>query len=418
VLACVHGRARWWIEHDWTERLIGPKAPNWFKLSGDPRATRQKAGHRRGIWKVELGDRVVYAKVSRLPKHSLRERLRLSLRITPAEREWRVARAARQRGAPVVHFVGLAVRGGGRPGTILLSEAVPKSRTLAAAWAATGRMTASDRRAARLTLIDEVASMYAQAHRSGLVHADNHPQNILVAQEAILVDLPGGLLRSRAARHRDRVRTLAQLEHHFRRIASRSERLRFAKTYLDALGHGHRSQVRRFLGQIAESRADHAVHLARIRDRRLRGDGKYFGRIRAGGDLAYRATVVLKLERRHVFPEPGVPDRTLDDWKSLLASVAARDSGTSAHPGPSMTEARGHDLSVVHYQAQSFWERLKWTLLGSPPAQFFRRCHQLRHRDITAPLPLAMMSGRTGWLIARAWLILPRGISQPSGSTL
>jgi hypothetical protein len=47
-------------------------------------------------------------------------------------------------------------------------------------------------------------------------------------------------------------------------------------------------------------------------------------------------------------------------------------------------------------QPANFFQRLKWILFGSPHRRAFARAHQLRHRDIRAPLLLAYMEERDG----------------------
>lgn len=429
-VACLRlGRTHWQVRQDFHDLVLGPHAPNWFRLSRDTRAIQLKSGHRRRIWQVHLDSCSVHAKVSRPPRHSLRDRLRSVLRITAAEREWRIGRRAAARGAPVPQIVALGVRRGRKPGAVLISVSIPAGLTLAAAWTRSRKMPERDRVAEQRRLTALVAKLYAQAHRTGLVHRDNHPQNIVLAggQEVIhgvLVDLASASLRRRPATHRERLVNLAQLEHHFHRFATRTQRLRFLRSYLNhTAGPGHETKVsadltnesqsqpgstlamraaraarRKWVRQILAIREHHALALARVRDRRIRTNNAYFATLHLDG--GWKASVVLKLERRHVFPEPTVADRTGDEWRAVLAELCRALEIEGAGPTASAAGVRAFrwkgggsmTSAILRGQARS-------------AKSIFLRAHQLRHRDIAAPLVLGCLSRRG--VKAGSWLLLP-----------
>jgi len=208
---------------------------------------------------------------------------------------------------------------------------------------------------------------------------------------AVFVDvIPAWLSRGRAS-HRRIVASLAHLDQYFHRVATRSERLRFLRAYLDALdaaetARDERLREQRLVQAILRERARHGLRLARRRDQRIWRTGKYFStfKLHAGSPQTVRATVVLDLERRHLFPESQTPDRSEGEWRNVLrAFIDAPENPTRAH------ELARHGLQCETMRPRNFLQRLKWTLFGSPHRRAFLRAHQLRHRDVRAPLLLA-----------------------------
>jgi hypothetical protein len=168
---------------------------------------------------------------------------------------------------------------------------------------------------------------------------------------------------------------------------------------------------RRFLSSITEARIQGSGRLARHWDRRLRRTGKYFATFDLGD--GWRARAVLALERRHVFPEPGVPDRTIAQWRSLLGRVIER--WPEVVQGTQPLDHQGFGVEVDHIG--SLPKRLL-ALVGRPP-QFreFEACHRLRHRDIAADLVLAYAEHRTGGLVDMTLLLRAYAQRQPSDAS-
>jgi hypothetical protein len=151
--------------------------------------------------------------------------------------------------------------------------------------------------------------------------------------------------------------------------------------------------------------------LARGRDRRIRRLGKYFATMSLGG--GWRATCALALERRHVFPEPDQPDRTIAEWKAALGPIlAAVDTGTPLGP-----PAAGDGFRIEMERPSGLLTRLRWTLGGSPHSRAFADCHRQRHRDHATGLVLGYAEHRKRGLIDATLLLLPNRdgpISQPN----
>ncbi|MCH7884668.1 MAG: hypothetical protein IIC01_05395, partial [Planctomycetes bacterium] len=236
VIRVRQGSADWSVRASWRDLLFGPNAPDWFSLEGAPDARCVKSGFGRSVWCVRLGDRVLFAKV--FDKTARLGAVRRWLTGSAAEMEFRKALAAEQRGVPVVQMVGVGRQTASPLRTVLLSEELSGALSLPEAWICNiGKLKGVERRRAVARWMEPVAKLYALAHARGFVHLDGHPHNILTCTgclgelEAVFVDLRlACLTRAPAPRHRV-FRSLGQLDHFFKRLATRSERVRFLRRY-------------------------------------------------------------------------------------------------------------------------------------------------------------------------------------------
>ncbi len=392
--------AVWRIDRTWRERLIGSDAPDWFELEKDPRATCVKCGFQRRTWRVELEEKLVYAKIARLTG-GLAARWSTCLGLSAGQREWRISRQAESRGVAVAHCIAIGIdRGAGRR-TALLSEGIEGAVPLTDAWK--NRWTHGGHRS-RLhesnAVIEAVARLFVRAHESGFVHRDGHPNNILVhptasgEKAATFIDVVLASITKGPAPYAAIVRSLAQLDHAFTRRATRAQRLRFLRRYLELLGVPHSRREERWLEHrivpaIDDARSVHAARLARQRDRRIFRDGKYFTRLSLS--RGWQAQVALRLSRRHVFPEAQIPDRTREDWSRILEPPL----WAWEHDRATTIETDSERLKIRIDLPDGLFARLAWTMNGSPLRRLFVRCHRLRHRDLPAPPALGYLQHRT-----------------------
>jgi tRNA A-37 threonylcarbamoyl transferase component Bud32 len=412
VVRVRRAREDWLVHRQDQARLLGPEAPDWFAIKGDPRLREVKKGRDRSIFRVELGAGVVYVKASR--PSGWRERCKQLLLGGPAEREWRVSRRAHELGVPAVRCLAVGVQAGSPKQGVLLTEELGDGETLADAWE--GRICAlrggARRREAR-KLIDAVARLFAAAHRAGFFHRDAHPTNILVKceggeYEAVFADLHGARIRGGDLEPALPARSLAHLDQYFHRRATRTERLRFSRQYL-AHWQGRPAtgllvtpgRERAWLNTLSAAATAHRRALAAQRDRRLKGNGKYFARIRLTG--GWTAVVALELERRHVFPEDRIPDRSEADWRAILEPLLTRAGADEPVDAPAVSKEIRGEIET----ATGMVERVLWTLRGSPSRLAFERCHRLRHRDRYSPLLLAVAEHRSAGLMDRTVLLAP-----------
>ncbi len=401
---------------------MGPGSPDWLALECEPRAEPVKAGYARTTWRVALGDRTVFAKV--IDHGGFVGWLKRCTAADTARREWRALRQARSRGVSVVRSLAIGVDWGVSRRTVLITEGLPDAISLPDAWRqCVEQASGHERRATGSDLINAVARLFAVAHERGFVHDDAHPNNILMHSkpngklETSYVDVHSSWFARRPVSVRRSVESLTQLEQFFHRRATRTERLRFLRSYLSrresmAQYWGEQWVDRAFLARLARAEISHARRLACRRDRRLRRCGKYFATFPLND--GWKATAALRLERRHVFPETDVPDRTEDDWCALLNPPARSLADGRAAVG-------AFDQSGLHVETnrlERLVERVSATCFGSAHWRVFERSHRMRHRDVPAELILAYAKHQRHGLIDATVLIRPTRVDTDSAKAV
>ncbi len=411
VARVTSGGAEWLVREKWRDQLLGPGAPNWFALSTKRGATRVKLGRYREVWRLDLDRHTVYAKI--IDQGSLMAGLKARLLGTAAKREWHAALKAERRRVPVVRALGVGRKREAGGKTVFLSEGPPGAVTLPKAWerhvACTGP---GGRRLAAAPLIDASARLFAVAHEQGFRHRDAHPGNILVRTpaggpwEAMFVDVLGASTSGRRVSFGRSIDALARLDHYFHRLATQTERLRFLRAYTRYRASGRQGvsrwlTIRKIIATLGEARTVHASELARQRDQRLRRDGKYFATFPVG--RGWKVTAALTLERRHVFPERDVPDRTIGQWRDLLRrTLSAVATGENLE-----TIVRTDGLRFAARYPSGTYDRLWWAIGTAPDRRVFNECHRRRHRDEPGDLILACAEHKTGGLVDATVLIRP-----------
>lgn len=412
IVRVANPRAVWRVRADWRDRLLGRQAPDWLNLEDDPRANCVKVGHRRKTWRVSPGDGMVFAKVVEL--HRWADFLKHWVFGTAVDREWRASRRAEAVGIQVVRCLGL-VAGRARPLRIaLLTEGLDDAASLTDAWARyVAHGPPGEQRSCATAIMNSVSTLVASAHERGFVHGDEHPNNILLARterppgfKAFYVDVHASRITSRPTSIRRTVDSLAQLNQYFHRVATRTQRLRFFKRYLQERPSLQQSGdvpavQRELLARLARAAENRAKYLARHRDRRIGREGKYFKTLAIGE--GWTVTVIQALERRHVFPEAHVPDRTEKEWRAILEPIVRW-----AKPYVRNEIIDHGGLHVQLGEPLGYIRRVTAVVLKTPQWHEFERCHQMRHRDVYADLILAYGEHRSHGLIDHTMLLRPK----------
>ncbi len=425
-----YASVKWCIRETWRGRLVEPSSPDWFTLDRNPRAQCVKSGFGRTVWRVQLAYCVLIAKVfdeTALPDQGRRGVWTLQLRAvkrwllgSAAEVEFRKALAAERRHVPVFRCLAAGRQTVSPSRSVLLSAELPDALALPQVWdQIVGGHRGGDRRRAVMNLIEPVAKLYALAHARGFVHLDGHPNNVLAYTgpsgelKALFVDLHSSRLKPAPVARCRAARSLGQLDHFFKRRATRGERIRFLRRYLDLRDQIEQQDAtgwdrRTWAKGVAKAVQHQAIRLAWQRDRRLRGNNKYFATLSLNG--GWRAVVALALERRHLFPEHAIRDRTQTEWRETLKPLCR----TLADASTVQDRQALRELRLLELRPSGLWQKLLWSFGGSPWRKAFVRCHQLRHRDIRAELILGFAEHRTAGLVDAAVLLLPRRDSDAS----
>ena len=405
------GADAWLLRRGWEARLLGPGSPDWFALEEEPRATRVKAGRLRMVWAVPVDAYTVYAKVAEHPGW-IRGLKRL-VAAGAAEREMRACVAAAARGLPVAPALAVGRRRGSSGVSVFLSEGVADAISLSDAWSnvVLNGDEGSCRTAAR-GYIDAVADLFARAHERGFLHGDAHPSNVLTTRDAggrvatTWIDLKAARFLRGPASLSPSIRSLAQLDQYFHRRATRTERLRFLRRYLAArpsVTSGPWPSLRGCTERLSQARCRHNAALVAQRDRRLHRRGRYFTTLDLG--RGWTALVALRLERRHLFPEPNIPDRDRQAWSILARSIIARIDERVGATRPASFDIEG--LSCDVRRIRGLGTRLRAMSLGSAHRRRFVACHRERHRDIRSELILGVAERRRKGLVDLSVLIRP-----------
>lgn len=356
-----------WTFDDGGESIIaGPRSPDWAHLETHNAATLIKSDPHRRVWRLVIDRQELYIK--EFIHTSLRDRLRRLIRGPQAKLEWNTARIAADLGVRTVRFVAYGVAGNR---SFLVSDALVGAIPLAEAWIDTGNR--------RDTLTRATALLMADAHNRGFIHADAHPRNILVVpgQEgqftAYFADVYAARCPTRVT-DADAAQNIAQLRQWFRTRATRSQRLRFLKTYClrrsEDQSESARALTRRLAPQIVANTNEQAEKLWARRDRRILADNKYFTRILAGHQAI--AHVTLRPSRPDIFPTPSTPTRTACQWRELLNQDETPEDVT---------------ILATTLQAAPRSRRLPMRLA-------FEMGHRLRNRDLPCRRPIAVVERR------------------------
>jgi tRNA A-37 threonylcarbamoyl transferase component Bud32 len=425
-LGQVLGEWHWRVHPAW-RFLLDAGAPEWKRLEHDPRACLVKSNDSRQVWRVQVGDQLVFAKVASPPKHWARLR-RMALG-SDAAHEARIAEYAVANGINAVRPVAWAEARipGGRPACILITAGLPAALPLDDFWKGLDPH-ATETRAIKNEVIDVAARLLAHAHQCGFEHYDLHAGNVLLdigpdGRRPLFVDLHNVRI-GRPVTDRTVVSNLAQFNQWFRLRTPVSDRVRFLDQYLHyretfksasplavRLGLGRRE----LLAQLDAAAAEHARSLYSTRDRRVLRSGRYFAQLRlAGGWSAH-----VFLESKH--PVGGSPASELTftkaQWRGWLERpldwVSLKDRSRLIKDSASAIVCRGElphpsgALPVICKRStpKNLLKRMVSLVRPSRPMLTWKRGNALLHRQIPTARPLAVLERRRGGLLLDSVLI-------------
>jgi tRNA A-37 threonylcarbamoyl transferase component Bud32 len=371
-----------------------------------------KRNAQRDVWRISHNGRDYFAKLYH-PRGWV-ARAKLLIRGPIALREWDVGRYAAAHGIATVAPVATAWSGrrGNGGSSLLITETILDGLPLNDYWLT----IRADRKAAD-DLTRCLARLIARSHQCGFQHGDMHPGNILVRRrdghfEIFFVDLHKVHI-GRTVSQRQAVRNLAQLNQWFRSHATRTQRRRFLKDYMEfreqfalasPFARDMRIDLRRLMFQLDVQAERHAEALWAKRDRRIYRNTRYFAAIKPA--LHWRGHVVLNCKHPGPTASASKLSYTHGQWESWLADPLSwvdasrqrlvKDSHTATICTAPLPTEPPVEVIAKRPLARNFWKQLAQWFGPSRNRHAWRMANMLRNRDLPAAQPLALLERRIG----------------------
>lgn len=392
------GSTHWEVAAKWQNVLFGPDGFRMREWEAEGRVLRVKEGLHRTVHRVDLDGGTVYVKRYRCQRwwHAARHIVRSS----PARREWERAVEIARRGVATVQPLacGEAIRGGAVWDSFLVTQAIGDGCSVEDYVSTVlPLLPAETRIRARRLLFDGLARFVARVHRAGIWHDDLHAGNILISRKAKLADPTcnawptfhlidvsdvriGAPLSWKASRQ-----NLVTLVSAWDRRTTRTERLRFWRTYLSERPELHLPDSRTVIGRLESEGRRLSLRIAWRRDRRGMRANSDYRVIRSRDD---RAHCLRRLSPEFLRDWIEQPESPL--WSHLDQAVKLSHSGLMVKATFFTSEG---DLAVAYkcYRSRNWWKSL-CRLFGRDRAiRSWRVGQGLVERKIPTARPVAVL---------------------------
>ncbi|MBT3278672.1 MAG: hypothetical protein HN909_05915 [Phycisphaerales bacterium] len=287
-----------------------------------------------------------------------------------------------------------------------LSQEVPNAEELSDWHAKNANATGEARNSLRKTA-RALAKLVGKMHAAGIVHNDLHCGNVLRQSDGtlVLMDLHRmghtGLLG-----RRQMASNLAHLLHDREHLSTRTQRLRVLRDYLEF--NSAAGSLRGWQWLVSQILQRHQAAFYRKRDRRVRGENKYFRSLKL--QQGWRARVVLDSKRQLAGSVAAHNNYTAEQWRELLADPGSLFEGPDVQVvkhSPSTTVVRrtiqlGEHALDVYIKRSKIKTRLKRflsILRRSKSFLAFLVGHEMINRHIPTALPLCSIDQRRGGVL-------------------
>ena len=377
-------------------KLFGSEAGNWSNPSDDGRAVLVKSNGRRKVWQIQTDKLNVYVK--RYEAGGVVGWAKRLLLSSPAAVEFinhQLMRAAGLRCPEPLAFGQKGWRGTGGA-SVLITAAVEGAQPLDVYL----QNNPLDNELSQL-----VAEMMGKSHRVGLVHPDPHLGNLLIRtgtsgqRELILVDLQklhriGAIDTGRL--NRSGRQNMARCYGAVRGHLSVGQREEFMSAYARAIGVRNEEDIRALQPRIEELAWKQSLHRWAGRDRRSRGNNKYFRRIRPA--KGWKGSVLLSTKIPVAYSAASNSKFAVKEWakalqhpKELLAGAeTVTDSETS------LVVRRKLKVGQIELDVECKLFKQKTGLKRSPAQRAYENGFALLTRRIPTVMPLAWAGKHTG----------------------
>ena len=315
-------------------------------------------------------------------RHPLRERLKVWLGHSPANREWRFLAALHGAGIPVPAPLAFGVL---PSGDRLLVMSFVEGRPFATVL---GESTT-----ARWDALRCLGALVTRFHDAGFVHGDLHGGNLLWTEAGpLLLDVQHAA-RSRSRRARDR--DLGDLDYALWRRASLADRVRLRAAAL-GVTRPFDAAARASLRAVGRSARARANRHGRSRTRRSLRSGRLYARLRLaeGGGMRLRE-----------IPESAVR-QALGAHREAVAAGDRRTLKNDERSRISAVEVAGRRVVVKQVLSRGLGRALADLVRGSAARRAWLGGHGLIARGIGAARPLAFVEWRRWGLITGSAVLL------------
>jgi tRNA A-37 threonylcarbamoyl transferase component Bud32 len=385
IMTVDHGGLIWRMIPEAAKRL-GTPAPDLAAWRRSGKMTLVKQNLQREIYRVELPPGNVYLKVCRVntPRAWLRELFR------PAKARLEFENALLLAAQGIASIRPLAWGSACRfwpADSYLLTEAAENCVPLQD-WLGSRTLTPTERR----ELARVLAQFFAQLHNAGVIHPDPHPGNLLLESlepqcfRLRLIDLHA-IHFSKSLSWTDCQDNLVLLNRFFQLRATRTDRLRFWRTYVC-----HRTQpiteADRKARQLEYATTQSNLRFWATRKKRYTGRNREFMPIHGRGVAGFTLRVFPAEARDYCLADP---DRLFTDPCARIL----KDSRTSTVVERTLETSTGAITIVAkRFRTRSLLEQLKNRVRASPALRSWIAGHALFDRDLPTARPLLMLERR------------------------
>jgi tRNA A-37 threonylcarbamoyl transferase component Bud32 len=396
---------RWQMAEPMRRLLLRPAGLPLADWLGDGTATVIKDGPHRAVYRVRLPHLDCHVKHYRVL--GWRSRVRQLIRPVKAMREATIANDLAARGIPTPEALawGVESAGLGPRASWLITKTVGDSIPLNSYLESIlPTLSPKLQTRTRQRLARAVGRFLTRLHAAGLIHHDLHPGNLLVRMTADgepmlwLIDLHAVRLGP-ACRWPARRENLVVFNRYFQLRASRSDRLRFWRSYAAAAGDAIPEPARFTVTRLESDTERSNLRLWRKRDARCRRSNRYYRRINSDAvrgfavrNLDPSALAALTADPDAAFERPGV--RVLKSSRSSTVVELDLTAGGASRP-------------VVYKRFRVTDRRDPWLGLvrRSGALRSWVYGHGLRERRLPTPRPLAVFHRTRRGLPHEAYLL-------------
>lgn len=328
-----------------------------------------------------------------------------NLFLSPAEREWDVARKITKREVPT--FTPLAVGKFRRFGLLkknyLISKSIDSAKPLKEYVPDGYPDQVGGDVPEKRSVIEGLAQFVKDLHQKGILHQDFHSGNILMEKGDkgnvyfYLMDLHRVKLQSTLT-DRQRIQNLASLNTGFYQTTRKTEKLRFLKTYLKGDRTGEENYLR-FVRLIEATTDKMMKKMWHKRDKRCMKSNKYFVPFKAG---TYKGSI------NRDFYSPELLDLLHNPDKSFLEplNTVIKDSHTTSSCFmPLKIAGKKVEFHIKRYNYQNIFYALKNLFRTSRGKRVWKVANGWVLRNIPTPLPVAFLEQRKGRFLIKSFFI-------------